>query len=617
MNFLPSITIQKEGQRELSLGNYWHIIRKRKRFAVTFFAIAVITTALYSFLHPKIYQATTTILIERGSKNILSFDNIFPVQTAGLDYYPTQYKILKSRWIAKRVMDHLDLWRQFSWSNDPVEAFLHQIQIIPVKESRLVEVAAFSQSPQQATDIANAVVQFYIEQNLENKLTITNQAVEWLQGRIGSVREKLNRSELQFEVVKLKKELFELNERYLPKHPQIIRTQSRIKMLEGQLGEDITKSLEPGSLAVLYKQLEREVESSRKIYDTILARLKETMVAKGMEDTNVMVIDQAEVPKRPVAPRILLNILLSIFVGALGGAGLCLVFESLDNTLKSPEDIEQTAQLPVLGIIGKWDANSKELIVHEEPASPIAEFFRAIRTSLLFSSPDNPVRTLLITSPFSEEGKTVVAANLAVVIAQSGARVLLIDADMRKPRLYQMFGQENTGGLSHALTSLGSPTEFIYKTPIENLSVLFSGPIPPTPSELLGSQKMRDLIRRLLGDFDYLIFDSPPFMAATDPVVLGTFLDGVVFVTRYDKTPKDVLARGKHKFLEVKAKLVGVILNAVDLKQEHYRYSTYSYDYRSAHREVLSNEIEAASIVSGQTTEVRRPPTTTSHSFPP
>ena len=614
MNFLSSLS--KEEHKQLTFRYYAHIIRRRRRLASTFFVIVVITTALYSFFHPKVYEATTTILIERGNKNILSFDNIFPVQTTGLDYYPTQHKILKSRWIARRVMDYLKLGQQFSWANDPVEAFLKQIQIEPVKESRLVKVSAFSQSPQQAADIANAVVKFYIEQNLENKLVITNQAAEWIQGRIGDVREKLSRSELQFEVVKLKKELSELNEKYLPKHPQIIRTQSRIEILEKQLGKDITKNLEPGDLAVLYNQLEREVESSRKIYDTMLARLKETMVAKGMEDTNVIVIDRAEVPKKPVAPRILLNILLSIFVGAFGGAGLCLVFESLDNTLKSPEDIEETAQLPVLGIVGKWEAASKELIVHEEPTSPIAEFFRAIRTSLLFSSPDNPIRTLLVTSPFSEEGKTIVAANLAVVIAQSGARVLLIDADMRKPRVNQVFGQKNVGGLSHALTNSGSPTEFIYKTSIENLSALFSGPIPPTPSELLGSQKMRDLVRKLLEDFDYLIFDSPPFMAVTDPVVLGTFLDGVAFVARYDKTPKDVIAQGKQKFLEVKAKLIGVILNAVDLEEEHYRYPTYSYGYHSAHQELLPNNSEAG-IVSGQITGSQRPLTTTTHNFPP
>lgn len=561
---------------QLSVIDYWRILRKRKRLAITFFLIVVISTALYSLLHPKIYKATTTVLIERNTKNILSFDNIFPVQTAGLDYYPTQHKILKSRWIAKRVMDELNLWPQFAWSKDPSDAFLNEIQINPIKQSRLVEVSAYSGNPVQASQVANAVVRFYIEQNLENKLAMTQQAAQWLQGRIGEIRQKLAKSELQFEVVKLKKELLTLNERYLPKHPEVIRTRSRLEMLERQLGDEM-EGLAPGSLPVLYNQLEREVESNRKIYESMLGRLKETTAAQGLEDTNVIVIDRAEVPTRPVAPRILLNLVLSILVGLFGGVGLCLVFESMDNTVKSPEDIEKVADLPVLGVIGKWYAKKKELIVHEERHSLEAEFFRGIRTSLLFSSPDKPLRTILVTSPLTGEGKTLVACNLGAVIAQSGARVLLIDADMRKPRIHQIFGQANTQGLSYALTHSTDPLALIYKTPVENLWALFCGPIPPTPSELLGSQKMRALINRLREEFDYLILDSPPFMVVTDPVVSSSFLDGVVMVARYNKTPKELVVRGKQKFLEVQARLVGAIINAVDLKQEQDHYSAYSY----------------------------------------
>ena len=416
-----------------------------------------------------------------------------------------------------------------------------------------------------------------IEQNLSNKLAMTQQAAEWLKGRSKDVREKLSKSELEFEAMKLKKELTELNEKYLPKHPKIIRTQERIRVIEEQFGGGISKDFASGEISTQYNQLQREVDSQGKIYEAMLSRLKETSASEGIEDTNVVVIDRAEVPTRPVAPRFFLNVFLSILVGAFGAAALCIIFESLDNTVKTPEDIEKLGELPLLGVVSHWEAAQKQLVVHEDRSSGVAEGFRAIRTSLLFSSPDHPLRTLVITSPFAEEGKTIVACNLAATIAQSGARVLLVDADMRRPRVNQVFQQNGVHGLSHALTDSANPSGFIQKTKIENLSVLFCGPLPPTPSEMIGSQKMHQLIEKLKGQFDYVLFDSPPFLVVTDPVVLSTFVDGVIIVTRYNKTPKDVIARGKQKFLGVQAKLVGVILNDVDLEQERYRYPAYSY----------------------------------------
>lgn len=566
----------KTDDLQLSAYDYWRIIRKRKRLAITFFLIAVCSTAIYSLIHPKIYKATTKILIERGNQNIVSFGNIFPVETGGLDYYPTQYKVLKSRVIGKKVLDELGLWSQFGWASDPVEAFLRQVDVEPVKQSRLVDVGAYSTNPKQAADIANLVVKYYIEQSLTNKLQMTQQASEWLRSKSNVVRAKLTETELEFEAVKLQKELVELEEKYLSKHPKVIQAQARIKAIEKQLGREVVGKIPLGELPVYYTQMKREVESNRKIYETMLSRLKETLASEGIVDTNVVVIDPAEVPKTPVAPRVLLNLFLSILVGAFGGVGLCLVFESLDNTIKSGEDVDKVAQLPLLGIVSKWNAAASELIVHEDRHAAVSEGFRTIRTSLLFSSPDHPLRTLVITSPYPEEGKTLVACNLAVTLAQSGARVVIVDADMRKPRLQQVFQKTQARGLSHALTGSVDPIEFVTKTRIENLSVLFCGPIPPTPSEMIGSQKMRQLITRLREHFDYVIFDSPPFMAVTDPVVLAALADGVIVVARYNKTPREVLAHGKSKFLEVQAKVIGVILNAVDVNEEGYRYPVYS-----------------------------------------
>ncbi len=589
-------TSKTSEQLQLSLLDYWYIVQKRRRLAITFFLIAVFSTTLYSLIHPKIYRATARILIERSNQKIVSFEDIFPVETSTMDYYPTQYKILKSRTIGKRILEELNLSNQYAWSTDPVAALLRSVDIDPIKQSRLVDVSFVSTNPAQAADIANAVVRFYVEQSLNSKIQMTHQASAWLQSKSNEIQKKLIESELEFEAVKLKKELSDLGERYLPKHPKILRAEERINAIEKQLGRQVIENVPRGELSALYTQLEREVESNRKIYETMLSRLKETVASEGLVDTNVVVIDRAEVPTRPIAPRILLNIFLGILLGSFGAVGLCLLFESLDNTIKSAEDIEKTAALPLLGVVARWNSKENELIVDQDPISGVSEAFRGIRTSLLFSSPDNPLRSLIITSPHSGEGKSVIACNLAAVIAHSGARVLLIDADMRKPRLNRIFEQTNTFGLSHALTDSANFLDFIQRTHINNLSILFCGPIPPRPSELVGSKKMQVLIEKLKEHFDYIIFDSAPFTAVTDPVVLSTHVDGVIFVTRYNKTSKDSLLQGKQKFAQVQSKIVGAIINDFDVNQERYRYTTYSYSYNATYAsDVLPKEAGLAS----------------------
>ncbi len=602
MKFLPE-SIAKIPRRDGgSILEYWYVLRKRVRFFLIFLITAVATTSLCTLLQPKIYKATTRILIERGQRNILSVDSIFSVDSTGLDYYPTQYRILRSRAVAKRVLDHFQLQSQYEWAKDPVGTLLSQVEIEPVKGSRLVDVSFYSTNPKLAAELADGVVRFYIEQNLDSKLQKTQHASGWLEKRIDSMREKLSQSEkelqlfkeknqsvdftalersedliqkLQRDISNLKQDLSGLNQRYLPKNPKVMESQSRLQALEGQLQQEINRSVAGGRLLIDYNQFKREAESNRKIYETMLTRLKETTAAEGMEDTNVIVVDRAEIPFRPVSPRVFLNVLLSLLIGVVGGAGLCLAVESLDNTVKSAEDIG--AGVPFLGAISHWDIVPGELLYDQMPHN-VLEVYRSIRTNLLFSSPDKPLRTLMVTSPQPEDGKTIVACNLALIIAQNGFKVLLIDADLRRPRIHKVFNQSSKAGLTSALiTQEGSCFELIQGTPFENLFVLYAGPIPPRPSEILGSKKMRDLILNLRNDYDFIIIDSPPFMPVTDPVALSTHVDGVIMVTRYNKTPRAAIEDGVKKFEKVQAKIAGVILNDVDFTQERYRYSTHYY----------------------------------------
>lgn len=586
-----------------------YILSKRKGMVVLFFLVVVVSTFFYTLSSPNIYKATTQILIEQGNKNIVGFQDVFPVDRAGIEYYRTQYTILKSRNVAKKLIKHLNLQEKYAGVKDPESLILSQVEVEPVKQSRLANVSGYSQDPQQAADVANGAVQMYIEQNFENKLGVTRQAAEWLEEKIGGVRAKLTGSEaelqrfkerhnhidfgviesseqlisgMQMDLAKFKTELATLNQRYLPKHPKIITLKSQIEVLGKQLQEEMGKSLAIGNVVTEYINMKREVETNSKIYETMLSRMKETMATEGIEDTNVIVIDKAEVPTRPIAPRRAMNMLLGLLVGIFGGVGLAFLFEKLDNTIKSAEDLEKAGETSVLATISKWDVKENELIVHKDRFAAVSEIFRALRTALLFTSPDKPLKTMVISSANPQEGKTLVSSNLAVTIAQSGAKVLIVDADMRRPRLHKVFNHANSQGLSNVLTQSNDPLEFIYQSPIENLSVLFCGPIPPAPSELLGSRKMKELVEILRGHFDFVIFDTPPFLSITDSVVLTTHVDGVLVVARYNSTQKEVLNRALQSLRDVKANIVGTVLNDVNLERERYRYPYYSY-YRSGY----------------------------------
>ncbi|MBI4397833.1 MAG: polysaccharide biosynthesis tyrosine autokinase [Candidatus Omnitrophica bacterium] len=616
---MNNLSFVSPASAKLALTDYWYVFQKRKRVILSFFLIAFFSTAFYTLISPRVYKATTQVLIEQGNKNVLSFQDVFSVDMGGQEYYATQHKIIKSRSVGRKVIAKLGLGPRYK-GIDPVGSFLSQIDVSPVKGSRLVDVSFYYGNPKEAAHIVDTVVKTYIEQNFENKANITRQASEWLEKEIVNAREKLTESELalqrfkennksidfteletsenllnklQLDLSNLKNDLSALNQRYLPKHPKIIRAKSRIDALKKQVEEETKDHIALGRVSIEFNQLKREVDSNRKIYETMLSRLKETVITKDLEDTNVIVIDPAEVPKTPVLPRKFFNLLLGLFIGIFGGCGLALVFENLDSSIKSKEDVERITETPMLGMIYNWKSEQSEMIVHEDKFASVSEAFRAIRTALLFSSPDKPLRTLMVSSPNPKEGKTLIACNLAVAIAQSGARVVLVDADMRRPRIHKVFRLKNVQGLSNVLTHTVNPAEFIVKTEVENLSVLLCGPIPPTPSELLGSKRMAQLIEQLRELYDYVVFDSPPFLSVTDPVVLSTQVDGAIIVTRYNKTHRDALLRGIHSFMDVKANLAGIIINDMNFEQERYRNSSYSYYYG---RYTVNEDIQAAAI---------------------
>jgi capsular exopolysaccharide synthesis family protein len=345
------------------------------------------------------------------------------------------------------------------------------------------------------------------------------------------------------------------------------------------LGETKSEALNVNEKFMEYGSINREVETNRQLYDALVKKIKEQSITEQGQTVNVLVVEKAETPKSPAKPRKALNLLLGLIVGVFGGVGAAFFVEYLDNTVKSPEEVETKLGVPVFGVItmNKTPNALTEGIVAREPTSIITENYKAIRTALLLSSAERPPKRILVTSMSPEEGKTTTSVNLAMAIAQSEYKVLLIDADLRKPRLHKVFGLGNTKGLSTYLAG-ASDMHVAQKGPLPGLSVLTSGPIPPNPSELLSSNRMHELMTALSGQYDIIICDSPPLLSVADGLILSKTTEGTIIVTRAGKVTYDEMKRGLRSLYDLKAHVLGIVINALDVKKNDYYYQRY-YNY--------------------------------------
>jgi len=357
---------------------------------------------------------------------------------------------------------------------------------------------------------------------------------------------------------------------------------------------------------VQYNILNREAEANKALYEGLLTKLKEAGISAGLRSSNVRIVDPAMIPSTPARPAKARNIALAFLVGLVGGIGLALLREYLDNTVKTPDDVETLARLPSLAVLPAFGdgASSKkragfltgassnghdkriELVAQHLPKSQVAEGFRALRTALLLSQPDRPPQVILVTSALPREGKTTVAANLAVTLAQLGDKTVLIDADLRKPGIDRLLklGSGKYAGLSSYLAGVSSLDLITVPYPgIPNLAAIPTGPLPPNPADLLSSHRLTDAIAELRAKYKFIVMDSPPIMAATDAVILSVQADGVLLVVRSSETPKEAFTRTCDLLTGVKSHLLGVVLNAVDVSATgysySYRYYIYSYGY--------------------------------------
>jgi polysaccharide biosynthesis transport protein len=370
---------------------------------------------------------------------------------------------------------------------------------------------------------------------------------------------------------------------------QIEKTMAEQQGLVRQLG---------GKMAE-HRLLRRDVDTNRELYTALLTRLKETQIASALVTSNISVVDRAEVPLTPTLPKKGLNVLLGCMIGLIGGVGLAFFFEYLDTNIKDAKEVESLLRVPTIGVVPSQESLEGRrarrhrrlaeengaggpfaLVAHTETESVLAEAFRNLRTSLLYSAPDHPPKTLMVTSLQPDDGKTSLATNLAITLSQLGGEVLLIDGDMRRPSLHQLLDVPQAPGLSTVLTGQAELPAVLKPTRIPNLYLIPSGLKPLNPAELMASARLRQIVEVLGDRFSHIVFDAPPLIGVSDSLILAPRLHGVVLVLRHGRAGRDASQRAIQLLASVRARLLGVVLNDVDVGEGgsgYYGYYGYGY----------------------------------------
>ena len=406
----------------------------------------------------------------------------------------------------------------------------------------------------------------------------------------------------------------ELSDKYGVKHPAMVQATSELRELRARIQHEIKKIhasvkaeyevatarervirnalnqqkadvMAASQHEVQYGILEREAQSNRQLYEMFLKRMKETDIATEIRTSNIYVADPAIVSLVPVKPKKLQTVLLAALLGLLAGVGLAFFLEYMDNTLKSPDDIPQ--YLPGLAFLGflpafsesRKNAGGVDLAMHEDPQSIYSEHLRVIRTSLMLSAADKPPRSILVTSSMEQEGKSTFAVGLAIAFAQLGHPTVLIDGDLRKPRLHKVFGLEVTRGLSHYLVGEAGLQEIMQATMVPNLKVIAYGAIPPNPVELLQSKHMFELLESFKKEEVYVVVDSTPVLPVADPIIVGHGVDGVILIVQAAKTARQAVRLAVRKLREGNTRLLGVVLQRLRNRELAAYYHAYYPSY--------------------------------------
>jgi succinoglycan biosynthesis transport protein ExoP len=415
---------------------------------------------------------------------------------------------------------------------------------------------------------------------------------------------------LRNEELTLKRKISELSDRYGPKHPSIVKSASELEMVQKNIIAEARKMLSAAKSdyeiamnretslrrtmeeqkmevldlsrkAIEFNVLAGESGSNKQFYELLLKKLQEASLSSGINVSNAQIVDGAIIPKSPEKPKKLLCLFLSVIIGFFGGIFAAFFTEYMDDSIKTTEDIDKALGLPFLGLV-PLTKEKGPLYISSDPKSAVAESYRTIRTGIMLSTAEKPPQVILVRSATRDEGKTTTSANIAIAMAQMGEKALLIDGDMRRHNLNELFNSDNTTGLTDIIArneSLSTAIKTVDGFP--NLDIITGGTAAPNPSELLGSNKMKELLTLLRGKYDRIIIDSPPMMVFSDPLVLSKLADGVILVVWGGVTGRGIITKACQSMTGVNAKVLGVVLNkvAITKSSSYYYYPYYDYDY--------------------------------------
>lgn len=613
-------------EQEIDLREYADVLMRRRWMIISFTVVLCTLALIRSFMMKPVYEGTTRLLMEKEAPKVVNMDEVTRADFSAREYYQTQYKILKSRAVAEKVDKAVGGYKPWNeWkgrisrkeldemsSENRIDALLARVEVKPVPNTQLVEVKVDDIDPKTAAALTNQWADSYVAYTLDAKFDAAQYASVWLKEKIVEAQlnlektvealreyktannivaeEESGKSQAGLDVLQellkrksdLEIEIAEKSEHFKDKHPEIISLRSELASVNKKIEDEKDMKVFGGNKGVRYNVLKSDVETNRQIYDSLLQKMRETQVTGELKTTNIRVVDKATVPERPVRPKKNLNFLVALIVGIFGGGCLAFFMESLDQSVKTPEDLKNRVKLPCLAAIAvPSDDDDKsvkpEFITHLKPRSTISEAYRGLRTSIMFTAVERKRKIIMVTSSGPQEGKTTSAINLAIAMAQAGERTILLDADLRKPRVEDAFDLKIEHGLTDILACSEKITADVHKTEIPNLDIITCGSIPPNPSELLGSKKMEEFLADLEKRYDRVIIDTPPVLAVTDAVVLSGKVDAVVLVVKAGEAHKNAILRVK-ELLEAAANtnLIGAVLNMV----EHHKTSGYYYYYR-------------------------------------
>ena len=710
---------------QIDLRYYLRVFWRRRWLIASVLVVVVAVVAANTLRQQKVYRSMASVIIDVTAPRFLANEVQDVMDNGGVanywfnhEYYGTQHQVIVSRSVSTRVVEKLGLQNDAPFLGldhlqdeavrekamreaDATSILIKKIRVLPVKDTRIVNIAVEDVDPRRAALLANEVAEAYIAENLAQKVRTTESATQWLLDRLTELNHQVHQSELAVYDFKKSQDMLatsledrssdiaqrlasygtalsevrkriaglkaqqeaiaylqkmakpgdarwaeglhwvdtsliqtlkvrfinqrtdctELAERYLPEHPRLAACLDKQRQAEQDLIHELNnlvraaqselvealaqeknylalqaaataEAFEVNKRKIDFNPLQREADNNQRLHELVLKRLKDIELSGLLRTSNVRVLDAARPNLAPIRPNVRSWLLLAFVAGLLGGLGMAVLLEFVDNTVTSQADVEQRLGAPFLGFVPiiapekGADARAVDLYIHRNPKSTVAESCRVVRTNLLFMSPDKPFRSLLVSSAGPQEGKSATVINLGVAMAQSGNRVLLLDTDMRRPRLHKAFGVPNDKGVSSVVVGEGRLEEAIKNTEVPGLFLLPCGPIPPNPAELLHTKTFNDLLQQLFQRYDRVILDSPPIAAVADAVVLSTQVDGVLLVVKAGTTNRELAKRALRSLADVKTKLSGVVLNHIDLSDPKYSgyYSSY-YRYGSYYGE--------------------------------